>query len=580
MIDALFLSPPRRYDGSQYLFNNATLQLASYLVQRGRSARIEPLFGSNWRERIDRAIETYQPRWVAVSCKWWDTVYGAVQVAEHVRRHHPEVRLVTGGQTASSFAQAIIEKTPFDAVITGDAELPLLQLVQGEPSCNAFLREGEHWRRLPQRYVQPREGGEALRLVPDLSQLAPQELLYHAGLMAPFVWTGKGCQSACSYCSGSAFGHKKLFGRTGFSYRPFEDVLHDIEVLAPWSGNSVMFDFDPVQDPNREAYYLELARQLPRGKYHAAFYCWSLPSLEFIEEASGLFASILVSLDAQTYSEPLRQRLAAKNQLKPFRSDMHLMQTLDFMRTRPNVHGVVYGILGLQSETPYDVSRTESFMGYLQDAYCDVLQPLGINLTPLSIEPDSLLDRNPEKFGMTRVRHGFDDYLELTRIRFHAPANESFHIEYRTDHPHPYGIYQSHEDPARVYRDFQRISTHLGAKAEQWEAERALGLLEFCDSEVTLTLKNRSIFQDDWRLILWAAGEAVERGLKRVVIDTREGHIRVPPVQSFPFDSQFAWAGQQWAAIERACQEGRIQLDFRLGADTQLGFLQRQSGGN
>jgi len=580
MIDVLFLSPPRRSDGSNYLFNNASLQLASFLTQQGLEVRVAPLVGKDWRERLETALKDWKPRWAAISCKWWDTVHGALVVAEHIRQHHPHIKLVTGGQTATSFAQEIIQKTVFDAVITGDAEVPLAQLVQGDPQCNAYLKDGDGFRRLAQKYVQPGQGGEKLTLLPDLTQIAPKELLYHAGFMVPFVWTGKGCQSACSFCSGSAFGHKKLFGRTGFQYRPIEQTLADMEALAPWSRNSVMFDFDPVNDPNRENYYLEIARQLPAKKYHAAFYCWSLPSQEFIDEASRLFASILVSLDAQTYSEPLRRRLSARNQLKPFSSDMQILQTLEAVKRYDNVHAVVYGILGLQTETAYDVARGESLMNYIQDAYHEVLQPNGVNVTPLSIEPDSLLDRNPEKFGMVRLRHGLDDYRNLTRLRFESVELDGFHIEYREDRPHPYGIYQAHEAPDRVYRDFTRINQAIQEKGHRWEAEKAVANLHIGAEAIRLNLQTRSIFQDDWRLILWAARDALTRGIPQVVINCQKAHIRVPPPESFPFDEQAAWAGAEWEALSQACDQGLLELRFETGATTDLGFLQRQSAGN
>lgn len=573
MVDVLFLSPPRRRDGSQYLFNNASLGLASYVVRHGMTARVEPLMGSDWRQRLDRAIREWKPRWAAISCKWWDTVYGATQVAEQIRRDHPQVKLVTGGQTATSFAEDLLTRTAFDAVVTGDAEQPLLQLLQGDPRCNLWLRHEGRSLRLPQTYVQPRQGGESLRLLDDLTELAPSELLYQAGFTAPYVWTGKGCQSACSYCSGSAYGHKKLFGRTGFQYRPVDEVLADIQALSPWTRNSLMFDFDPVQDPDRENYYLAIARQLPARRYHAAFYCWTLPSQGFLEEASQLFASILVSLDAQTYSQPLRQRLARRNQLKPFASDLELMQRLEAMRALPNVHGVVYGILGLQTETAYDVELGESFMNYLQDAYIDVLQPNGVYITPLSIEPNSLLDRDPQKFGMVRVRHGFDDYYAFTRLRWEDVGGAIWEGQYRSDLPHPYGIFQQADGPERVYHDFQRLVSGLRQKSHRWEAEKSLQSLERAPEYNRLVLKSRSIFQDDWRLILWAAGDALARGVTDLVIDTRQSHLRVPPLEVFPFEDQFDWADEQWQAFQQARQEGRLKLHFELGPTTDLGFL-------
>ena len=574
MIDVLFLSPPRRFDGSKYLFNNATLQLASFLHQNGLAVRVEPLVGVDWRQRLERALSHWKPRWAAISCKWWDTVFGAVEVANHIRQHHPHIQLVTGGQSATSFAEEIVAKTVFDAVITGDAEVPLTQLVQGNPQCNAVAQKDGITYRLPQKYVQPRNGGDRLRLIPDLTEIAPTELLYHAGFTAPFVWTGKGCQSACSFCSGSAYGHKKLFGRTGFQYRDLEDTLADMQSLAPWTRQAVMFDFDPVSDPAREDYYLQLARRLPAKEYHAAFYCWSLPTPKFIAEVSQYFASAIISLDAQTYSEPLRQRLAARNQLKPFASDLELLSTLDFMRRFDNIHGIVYGIIGLQSETLYDVERGESLMNYIQDAYHDVLQPNGVNTTPLSIEPDSLLDRNPEKYGMTRLRHGFDDYLEFTRRQFEAGAEQKiFGADYEEGAPHPFGIHQTHDHPARVFHDYRRIQGRIAEKSHRWEAEKALQSLTFQDNRLILTLKTRTIFQDDWRLIVWAASDALQRGLPELVVDTTRAHIRVPPAQIFPFDDQFAWAGQQWESVRQARDSGRLTIHYATSPTTDLGFL-------
>jgi hypothetical protein len=573
MLDVLFLSPPRRLDGSKYLFNNATLQLASFLHQNGLDVRIEPLVGPAWRQHLEKALTDWKPRWAAISCKWWDTLYGAVEVAQYIRQNHPHIQLVTGGQSATSFAEEMIAKTAFDAVITGDAEVPLMQLVQGDPQCNMVAQKDGVVYRLPQKYVQPRSGGAHLRLIEDLSLIAPSELLYHAGFSAPFVWTGKGCQSACSFCSGSAYGHKKLFGRTGYQYRDLEDTLADMRALAPWTRKAVMFDFDPVSDPAREEYYLELGRRLPAKEYHAAFYCWSLPTPHFIAQVSQLFASAVVSLDAQTYSEPLRKRLASRNQLKPFASDLEILSTLDLTRRFDNIHGVVYGILGLQGETAYDVERGESLMNYIQDAYHDVLQPNGVYITPLSIEPDSLLDRNPEKYGMTRVRHGFDDYLEFTQRQFQAGQQAIFGADYEEGAPHPFGIYQSHEHPARVFHDYRRIHGKIAEKSHRWEADKALKSLSFQEQRLVLTLKTRTLFQDDWRLILWAASEAIQKGLPELVVDTSQAHVRVPPAEVFPFDEQFAWAGQQWESVTQACQQQQLKITYVTSPTTDLGFL-------
>ena len=73
MIDVLFLSPPRRLDGSNYLFNNATLQLASFLTQNGLTVRVEPLVGADWKDRLEKALSGWKPRWRRCMRRWWIT---------------------------------------------------------------------------------------------------------------------------------------------------------------------------------------------------------------------------------------------------------------------------------------------------------------------------------------------------------------------------------------------------------------------------------------------------------------------------------------------------------------------------
>ena len=225
----LFINPPRRHDGTRSLFNNATLTLASFLVRNGIEAHTYSASGPNWKYKVRDWLTRHQPSTVAVSCKWWDTLFGATELAKLVKSIDPSIQCVVGGQTATSFAQDIVEKTHFDAVIKGDGEQPLLDFVKGKPLCNIATKDGLD---LPVAYVQRNSKPEDLRLLSDLTQIATPTLLKTIGHAAPYIWTGKGCRCACLFCGGSALGQKKIFGRKGYLYRPIDHVLHDMEVMA------------------------------------------------------------------------------------------------------------------------------------------------------------------------------------------------------------------------------------------------------------------------------------------------------------------------------------------------------------
>lgn len=569
-MSVLFLSPPRRHDGSKYLFNNATLSLASYLARRGMEARVEPLAGPHWRERLVRALDKHQPDVVAVSCKWWDTLYGAVEVARMVKEHRPSCKVVSGGQTANSFAQELVTLGGFDAVIRGDGELPLLEYARGNPTCNLTTREGT----LPHNYVQPRGGSEDLTLLPDLTQIADRSLLHHAGFTAPYVWTGKGCQSACLYCAGSSYGHKKNFGRTGYLYRPLEHTLADMNALSPWTRGCFMYDFDPVTDPGRLDYYRELFARIPRGVYHGALYCWSLPTPEFVDLCAETFASAVISVDAQTYSEPLRKRLASRNQIKPFASDEEILAILERIESHPNLHASAYGIVGLATETAEDVELASRFSEHLQRRFAPVLQANGVNFTPLTIEPDSLMDKNPGKYGLEKLRSGFRDYLEFTGSCFARSGGGVFGAPYAEDLPHPYGIRLAGDAPDRVYRDFQRLKSAVDGISEAHESQHALSSMHVGQFEVALTLKTRSIFQDDWRLVLWAVDEAMRRGLPQVRIDARQAHVRVPPWEVLEYDERLEYVGPRVGPLREALAARRLRMVIGAGQGQSWGFFE------
>ena len=521
----LFINPPRRHDGTRSLFNNATLTLASFLTRNGQPARTYSASSPDWKYKVAGWIKEHDPEFVAISCKWWDTLYGALQLAKFVKSVNPEIKCVMGGQTATSFASDIVAKTDFDAVIKGDGEQPLLDYVRGEPKSNLATADGVD---LPVAYVQGNSDPEDLRLLDDLTEIADPLLLKTVGHAAPYIWTGKGCRCACLFCGGSALGQKRLFGRKGYLYRPIDHVLHDIETLAPWSDNTVMFDFDPIADPAKADYYKELFEQMPDKKYHLFFYSWSLPSLEFVESLDEKFASTFLSLDAQCYSERLRKVLADKNQLKPFRPNQDFEATVARIAQSPNMESGLYGIIGLAGEQQQDVQAAFDWTGKMVQEYGHVLSE--VSVTPLSTEPGALLDRNPEKYGMVVCRKTFEDYVAFTGHQFYT-SDGIHHAEYDPLLPHPYGVYSQGEHPGRVHQHYHQLREFIDQNMNQVHQARSADCLKFFTDRVGLKLQSRSRFYNPWTLISWGVRNAIERGYPMLEVDAKEAHILCPTVE-------------------------------------------------
>jgi radical SAM superfamily enzyme YgiQ (UPF0313 family) len=70
-------------------------------------------------------------RVVLIDLHWYEHAYGAISVARACKEALPEVWTVLGGLTASGFSREILENfNEVDLIVCGDAEKPLLALVQ------------------------------------------------------------------------------------------------------------------------------------------------------------------------------------------------------------------------------------------------------------------------------------------------------------------------------------------------------------------------------------------------------------------------------------------------------------------
>ena len=144
MVDMLFFNPPKSWRRSDHVLNTAMLWLASGLLLQGRAATIRMPSGLNVDGDMVEAIEAERPRHVAISCKWWNTLYGAMEVARAVRRWFPGLPILTGGHTASVFATELVATGLFDVVLLGDVDQSLNEPAINDRLSHAYTSSGYH----------------------------------------------------------------------------------------------------------------------------------------------------------------------------------------------------------------------------------------------------------------------------------------------------------------------------------------------------------------------------------------------------------------------------------------------------
>ena len=468
-MDLIIFNPPRYRSGEHHKFNNALLWLASYLHQRNVAVRVVPLNTTDYVETVEAELAKHRPRYVAISCKWWDTLYSSTWLASLVKRRDPSIVTIAGGQTATFFARELVEETDFDVVIRGDGEEPLFQLVTGQPPLNCVFKGDRELVPVRTQYVQKQDSLSDIYLIDDL-----EEILSDTSVLNSYIWTGKGCTESCMYCSANAWNNIQSFGRARFIYRPIELVTREIELLARYPGSGrVTFDFDPIKGNMQEEYYLDLLASIERKRHNCYFCSWSLPSTRLIDALVETFNFVELCIDVQTGSERLRKLLGDRKYLKPHFSDEALDGVLDHCALYDNLMVDLSTLMGLPFEQEEDVARILPFSDERYDRYPNLRYPY---VSPMNLEPGSLLLRAPERYDMVLFRKNFQDFLQYTRRSFEENINCYQPESYGDGIFHPLGVASKEHvergDIFHVYETWKTVQAHVDRRSRERLMER------------------------------------------------------------------------------------------------------------
>jgi radical SAM superfamily enzyme YgiQ (UPF0313 family) len=467
-MDLIIFNPPRYRSGQHHKFNNALLWLASYLHQRNVKVRIVPLNTEGFVETVETELARYRPRYVAISCKWWDTLYSSTWLASLVKRCDPTIVTIAGGQTASFFARELVEQTDFDVVIRGDGEEPLLRLVTGESPLNCVFKGDGELVPVRKQYVQTQDTLRDIYLIDDL-----EEIISDTSVLNSYIWTGKGCTESCMYCSANAWNNIQTFGRARFIYRPIETVIREIELLARYPGSGrVTFDFDPIKGDAQEVYYQDLLAALDKKRYNCYFCSWSLPSARLVDALAETFNFVELCIDVQTASARLRKLLGDQRFLKPHFTDEALEDILDRCVRHDNLMVDLSTLMGLPFERDEDVTRIIPFSDRLYDRYPNLRYPY---VSPMNVEPGSLLLRTPDRYDTVLFRKSFQDFMRYTQRSFEENINCYQPESYGDGVFHPLGAVSKDDfqrgDVFRVYETWKTVQAHV----DQRSRERLMG---------------------------------------------------------------------------------------------------------
>jgi anaerobic magnesium-protoporphyrin IX monomethyl ester cyclase len=217
--------------------------VGAYLQRAGHEVTLNVFTKCTPKEALRDFIETFRPRVFGFSavCNEYPLVRA---VAEYIREHHPDIYLVLGGHHAMlSTDRACLG--PWDAVCTGEGEVPMLELV-------TLLERDERPQQIQGMRIRGSDGrfGETTNapFVDDLDSLPfmmREDWAQYAVLRGynHTVLISRGCPFKCTYCSNHAIQDKGGGGRY-VRFRSTNNIVAELEALL-------------IRNPATQAIYLE-----------------------------------------------------------------------------------------------------------------------------------------------------------------------------------------------------------------------------------------------------------------------------------------------------------------------------------
>jgi radical SAM superfamily enzyme YgiQ (UPF0313 family) len=418
--------------------------LASVLVENGIDAEIinsDSEKGSG----IGEILEFGGVDAVGLDCHWVNQSLVVLETAALIKSIRPEVFVFLGGFTASLFAEEILAEHPeIDAVIRGDAEVPIVELCRAlgrrpPPGGRGSAAGGVEWLGGVPNLCWRDDRGRIQ--VNELSYLASAEQLEKLDFAAidllrnwdyyrkrSIYWThfaplqfaplnlspvffleiGRGCASGCVFCGGSGEAQRVINGRRGVIWRSVDSVLATIEKAASFGFGTFFTDFE---FPGSDEWYAELFKRISKTgpDVHFVYSSWSLTSRKLVDGLSESFERAFIQLSPETADVELRRR---NKGLRASYTNAELRACLDYVGRKGNLKVQLYFGYFLAFDSASAVARTLEFIMELLLEYPDLIE---IAYLPFSTDPGSLLFLYPERYDVEMGVRGLRDYVERIR---------------------------------------------------------------------------------------------------------------------------------------------------------------------
>lgn len=435
--DLVFLHPPSVYDFRKrpwfpgpiartvnftpafYGIPIGYVSMAEYVERHGYKVRIFNLAEymlTNKNFNPEEFIKETKARYYCIGLHFCVHSQGALEIARISKIHHEDSSIIMGGLTATTFSNELINQNYVDYVIKGEAEIPLLNILEGKKNSEIpnLLYKDENGRIKENKETWIANNLDDFSFT-RLDLITPNNLLTSINTelgikkhwMIPIC---RGCIFNCVSCGGSKYSYSNLFNREKPTFRSKEKIVDDFQKLSE-QGISSAFLFMDMRMGGKK-YWKSLVKTLSSsdlGIEYLTLELFTPGDKEFLSEIAHLNKKLTVSFSISPESGNDNVRSIHGRHYK----NEGLIETVRFCRRNGLGIGVFF-MFGLANQTMDSLEDTYDLFVKLNDINSEPGSGPGVRIQfgeMLLLDPGSLAFDNPEEHGYKSTFNKLQNYI-------------------------------------------------------------------------------------------------------------------------------------------------------------------------
>jgi B12-binding domain/radical SAM domain protein len=359
-----------------------------------------------------------------IDLHWMVHAHGSIEIARIVKKYHPDSKIILGGFSATRFWKEVIEYPEVDFIMRGDSTEEPMRMFMGALKTgdlasvpNLVWKDDDgRVQENPFSYI-PKDisnvmgnhYGFMVRQVlryRDLASVVP----FKGWLKYPVtaVFTSRGCNYECIFCSGSKTGMAGFANRTEPARRTPEDIANDIHNISQITRGPILLVGDIREGGDARARKLLDLIKKDRVKNTLMFEAFNPIPPDFIKEMAQATPGFSLDMSPESHDPEVREVSLGRNFSNQAMERM-IQAALD-----NNVNRVeIFFMIGLHKQDKQSVLDTVDYCEeLLQKFNADKRLFLFMGHQAPFMAPGSPAFEHPEKYGFRLLYKTFEEHRQ------------------------------------------------------------------------------------------------------------------------------------------------------------------------